>query len=166
MRDTPSAFWINLFDTAEPGVRGITGEIDGEPVFALLFKLPPEVTPKLIDDSAFEVSWRWSGADQGREAGLALDLETALAGQSLRSDRLVFPMGQEESVAQLRCLMRQACLPTILLDHRLNELSRAGFDWTAEDRSEIASLVGVELARSYQVKESLQSPASALRTSK
>ncbi len=155
MREAESELLVNLFDGADLGVRGITGDIDGEPVFALMIMLLPKVAAKLVDGGTFEARCRWSAVDCGREAGLALDLEIALEGEPLISDRLIFRLGQEESMAQLQCLMRQACLPAIFLDSRVNELSKVGFAWTGEDRSEIASLIGTELSRAYWASESL-----------
>jgi hypothetical protein len=145
LREAGSLF----FDSQDGGVRSLIGDLDGEAVLALVLKLPGEPHVSGFNEEAFEASWRWRCLERDGEVGLVLDFRLALEGEGCLTDELIFLIGSSASMEQLRCLMRQSCLPAVLLDNQLAEIWRAGFEWTAEDRSEIASLTGEALARAY-----------------
>lgn len=150
MTNPDQEFFSTLFAGVESGMRCIIGDIEGEPVFALLIKLPARVESKALEVGTLEASWSWDHTDREGEVGLVLDLEIAVPGQSLVYDRIRFPLTEESARARLRCLMRQNCLPAILLDQSLNPCLRVGFDWSAEERSIVSSLTSASLACHHQ----------------
>ena len=155
MNETSTTEWTSDNDEAEVRIQGVIGDLDGEPVLALIVRLPDETCDGVGGHDEIGASWRWTTIIRGGEAGLALYLSISAEGETLLRDQLVFVVGKKPGVDQLQCLMRQPCLPAILLDSRLNELARLGFEWTPEDRSEVATLTADALARSYRAKEPL-----------
>ncbi|MBI4470910.1 MAG: hypothetical protein HY650_16465 [Acidobacteria bacterium] len=149
MSEKPSNEMKDLFGCQDCGVRSLIGDLDGEAVLALVLKLPADAHVSALNEEAFEARWAWRSIDRDGEVGLALEFRMALEGDGWMTDELIFLVGRSASMDQLRCLMRQSCLPAGLLDNHLAEIWRAGFEWTAEDRSEIASLTGEALARAY-----------------
>ncbi len=148
-----SDYLRGLFDGVDSDLQCVRGEINGESVFAMILKLSGPRNLEVTEDSSIESSWNWSYADDEVEPGLTLNVELVVDTRWARSDLYRFRVNQSEEMAMLNCLMRQNCLPLILLSDCYTELAKVSFEWTAEDRAQIASLTATVLANTYQRRD-------------
>ena len=149
MSETDTSGGVKQIGGSDARLSLVVGELEGEPVLALLIRIPDGWGTPVAADSNIEGIWNWVYPSQETAASLAFQVEISREDQPILSDQFIFQIGQDESMAMLKCLMRQSCLPVLFLDHRSVELLRVGFAWGAEDRSEVASLTGIALACSY-----------------